>query len=173
VEVPKGKRPLTDPLPMPIYEFECLSCSERFDRLQRLNDPDPDSCPNCGATGVRRRLTAPSFRLAGSGWYETDFKKDGDKKRNLAEKPDSAPAEGNPANSKSTEGKSTEGRSGEGRSSEGRSSEGKAGETRTGDAKSGAATAKAEPAGNSTKAKSAEPAKPAASAKAKGKSDAS
>jgi len=69
---------------MPIYEFECLSCSERFDRLQKLSDPDPDSCPNCGATGVRRRLTAPAFRLSGSGWYETDFKKDGDKKRNLA-----------------------------------------------------------------------------------------
>jgi hypothetical protein len=29
-------------------------------------------------------VSAPSFRLAGSGWYETDFKKDGDKKRNLA-----------------------------------------------------------------------------------------
>jgi predicted nucleic acid-binding Zn ribbon protein len=29
-------------------------------------------------------LTAPQFRLAGGGWYETDFKKDGDKKRNLA-----------------------------------------------------------------------------------------
>ena len=33
---------------------------------------------------MRRQLTAPSFRLAGGGWYETDFKKDG--KRNLAEK---------------------------------------------------------------------------------------
>jgi hypothetical protein len=33
---------------------------------------------------VQRKVSAPSFRLAGSGWYETDFKKDGDKKRNLA-----------------------------------------------------------------------------------------
>ncbi len=75
---------------MPIYEFECPSCGERFDRLQKLSDPDPDACPNCGATGVRRRLTAPAFRLAGSGWYETDFKKDGDKKRNLADKSEPA-----------------------------------------------------------------------------------
>ncbi|HEY2395389.1 MAG TPA: zinc ribbon domain-containing protein [Rudaea sp.] len=81
---------------MPIYEFECLACSERFDRLQKLSDPDPDSCPNCGATGVRRRLTAPSFRLAGSGWYETDFKKDGDKKRNLVDKPEGAKVEPKP-----------------------------------------------------------------------------
>ena len=82
---------------MPIYEFECLSCSERFDRLQKLSDPDPDSCPQCGATGVRRRLTAPSFRLSGSGWYETDFKKDGDKKRNLVDKGEAAKGDAAPA----------------------------------------------------------------------------
>lgn len=75
---------------MPIYEFECRSCGARFDRLQRLSDPDPDSCPECGAAQVKRCLTAPAFRLAGAGWYETDFKKDGDKKRNLTGK-DEAP----------------------------------------------------------------------------------
>ena len=84
---------------MPIYEFECLNCSERFDRLQKLSDPDPDTCPNCGAAGVRRRLTAPSFRLSGSGWYETDFKKDGDKKRNLSEKGGEAKADAKPESS--------------------------------------------------------------------------
>ena len=76
---------------MPIYAFECGSCGHQFDRLQRLSDPDPTDCPACAAAQVRRQLTAPSFRLAGSGWYETDFKKDGDKKRNLADKGD-APA---------------------------------------------------------------------------------
>jgi putative FmdB family regulatory protein len=71
---------------MPIYEFECADCGNRFDRLQKLSDPDPTVCPTCGAERVSRRLTAPAFRLSGSGWYETDFKKDGDKKRNLADK---------------------------------------------------------------------------------------
>ena len=70
---------------MPIYAFQCADCGHSFDRLQKLSDPDPDTCPNCSAAAVKRQLTAPSFRLAGSGWYETDFKKDGDKKRNLAE----------------------------------------------------------------------------------------
>jgi putative FmdB family regulatory protein len=69
---------------MPIYEFECGQCGHRFDRLQKLSDPDPELCPKCGAPRVQRRISAPTFRLAGSGWYETDFKKDGDKKRNLA-----------------------------------------------------------------------------------------
>ncbi|QDA56827.1 FmdB family zinc ribbon protein [Thermomonas aquatica] len=70
---------------MPIYAFVCDACGHSFDRLQKLSDADPGECPSCGAQGsVRRQLTAPQFRLSGGGWYETDFKKDGDKKRNLA-----------------------------------------------------------------------------------------
>ena len=69
---------------MPIYEFECTQCGHHFDRLQKLSDPDPAACPTCGAPQVHRLVSAPSFRLAGSGWYETDFKKAGDKKHNLA-----------------------------------------------------------------------------------------
>ena len=40
---------------------------------------------NNGDEQIDRLLVSPHFRLAGSGWYETDFKKDGDKKRNLAD----------------------------------------------------------------------------------------
>lgn len=69
---------------MPIYAFECAACGHEFDRLQKLSDTDPTDCPACGQPQLKRQLTAPQFRLAGSGWYETDFKKDGDKKRNLA-----------------------------------------------------------------------------------------
>ncbi len=70
---------------MPIYEFECLSCGQRFDRLQKMSDPDPTDCPSCGAPQVKRALTAASFRLKGAGWYETDFKGEKDKKRNLVD----------------------------------------------------------------------------------------
>ena len=81
---------------MPIYAFECAACGHDFDRLQKLSDPDPTQCPECGKDQVRRQLTAPQFRLSGSGWYETDFKKDGENKRNLAgnrdtPKPDTKP----------------------------------------------------------------------------------
>lgn len=69
---------------MPIYAFECASCGHSFDRLQRLSDADPTHCPECAAEGIFRQLTAPQFRLSGSGWYEADFKGEGDKKRNLA-----------------------------------------------------------------------------------------
>lgn len=82
---------------MPIYAFECSACGHQFERLQRLSDSDPSQCPQCQAEQVRRQLTAPSFRLAGAGWYETDFKKDGDKKRNLAEKADAPASAGSSA----------------------------------------------------------------------------
>ena len=86
---------------MPIYAFACDACGHHFDRLQKLSDPDPAECPACGKPAVRRQVTAPSFRLAGGGWYETDFKKDG--KRNLAgdaAKPaDAKPAEAKPSES--------------------------------------------------------------------------
>ena len=85
---------------MPIYAFHCANCDHSFDRLQKLSDADPTVCPTCGAEAVSRQLTAPQFRLSGGGWYETDFKKDGDKKRNLADKPD-APAGGDKAAAKS------------------------------------------------------------------------
>lgn len=78
---------------MPIYAFACDACGHAFERLQKLSDADPTDCPVCAEAAVRRQLTAPQFRLAGGGWYETDFKKDGDKKRNLAgEGGDSKPA---------------------------------------------------------------------------------
>lgn len=69
---------------MPIYAFQCNACGHRFDELMRLSDPDPAACPACGAAQVQRQVTAPAFRLAGAGWYETDFKGDKDRKRNLA-----------------------------------------------------------------------------------------
>ena len=91
--------------PMPIYAFACNNCGHLFDKLQKLSDADPDTCPACGAKGtVHRRLTAPQFRLAGGGWYETDFKQDG--KRNLAgDGGDAKPAESKPEAKPAAEGK--------------------------------------------------------------------
>ena len=92
---------------MPIYAFACSACGHHFDRLQKMSDADPTLCPVCSEETVKRQLTAPSFRLSGSGWYETDFKKDGDKKRNLSEKSeasgggDAKPETKNDANSES------------------------------------------------------------------------
>lgn len=80
---------------MPIYAFHCNQCGHEFDRLQSLSSPDPETCPACAAHAVQRKLSAPHFRLAGSGWYETDFKGKDEKKHNLVDA--KAPANATPA----------------------------------------------------------------------------
>ncbi|MCC5871775.1 MAG: zinc ribbon domain-containing protein [Gammaproteobacteria bacterium] len=60
---------------MPIYEYQCDSCGASFEAIQKFSDAPLVECRKCGAQGVRKLLSAPSFRLKGGGWYETDFKK--------------------------------------------------------------------------------------------------
>ncbi len=70
---------------MPIYEYHCDACGHELDALQKLSDEPLKDCPECDAAALRRLVSAPSFRLKGDGWYETDFKSDKETKRNLAD----------------------------------------------------------------------------------------
>jgi putative FmdB family regulatory protein len=80
---------------MPIYEYQCGSCGEELEKLQRMSDAPLTDCPGCGEAALRRMVSAAGFRLKGAGWYETDFKKGN--KKNLhdtgsSSKPDVADA---------------------------------------------------------------------------------
>jgi putative FmdB family regulatory protein len=78
---------------MPIYEYECQKCGHTLEALQKFSDKPLRECPECGRHQLKRLVSAPLFRLAGSGWYETDFKSEQERKRNLLEKGDKeAPA---------------------------------------------------------------------------------
>ena len=68
---------------MPIYEYRCDACGHELEALQKISDAPLTLCPECKADDLRRLISRPSFRLKGSGWYETDFKSDKEKKRNL------------------------------------------------------------------------------------------
>ncbi len=60
---------------MPIYEYECRFCSHKFELLQKISDPPPTVCPNCGKEGgIHKLISEASFELKGSGWYVTDYK---------------------------------------------------------------------------------------------------
>jgi hypothetical protein len=52
--------------------------------MQKISDPPLVKCPSCGRRTMQKLVSAPVFRLKGSGWYETDFKSDKEGKRNLA-----------------------------------------------------------------------------------------
>lgn len=67
---------------MPIYEYLCESCNHELEALQKLSDAPLVDCPACGKASLKKQVSAAGFRLAGGGWYETDFKSG--KKKNLA-----------------------------------------------------------------------------------------
>ena len=96
---------------MPLYEYQCESCSHRFERIQKFSDPPVDACPQCGSA-VRKLISSPAIQFKGSGFYITDYGKSGggsgkaesseakgdsksdktEKKSETASKPDAAPA---------------------------------------------------------------------------------
>ena len=69
---------------MPIYEYRCQECGHELEAIRKISDPPLQDCPECGNPSLQKKVSAPSFRLKGGGWYETDFKKSGDRQRNLA-----------------------------------------------------------------------------------------
>ena len=79
---------------MPIYEYRCQSCNHDMEVMQKMSDPELSDCPACGQPQLKKLISAVGFRLKGSGWYETDFKKDNQK--NVA-KDDAPPKESKPA----------------------------------------------------------------------------
>src|SRR5580693_3228592 len=58
---------------MPLYEYECQSCGERTELLQRFNDPPLAACPRCGGGEIKKLISKPAFQFKGTGWYVTDY----------------------------------------------------------------------------------------------------
>ena len=60
---------------MPIYEFQCLICNKKFEKILSISESNKKVKCDCSEKAVAKRVvSAPSFRLDGKGWYETDFK---------------------------------------------------------------------------------------------------
>jgi putative FmdB family regulatory protein len=59
---------------MPIYEYLCSDCGNRFDVRQSFSDEPVTVCTQCGAS-VRRVLYPAGVIFKGSGWYVTDSRK--------------------------------------------------------------------------------------------------
>jgi putative FmdB family regulatory protein len=60
---------------MPLYEYECESCTNRFEKIQKYSDPPPETCPKCGKGPVRKLFSSPAIQFKGTGWYITDYAK--------------------------------------------------------------------------------------------------
>ena len=64
---------------MPIYEYVCNNCMHELEALQKMSDAPLLECPACEKEALKKKISAPGFRLSGSGWYETDFKSNNQK----------------------------------------------------------------------------------------------
>jgi putative FmdB family regulatory protein len=56
---------------MPTYEYECQSCHERVEAVQKFTDPSLTICPNCGGE-LRKVFSAVGIVFKGSGFYKND-----------------------------------------------------------------------------------------------------
>ena len=63
---------------MPLYEYLCEHCDHRFEQIQRFSDPPVDNCPLCDGS-VRKLVSSPAIQFKGTGWYVTDYARQGKK----------------------------------------------------------------------------------------------
>ena len=57
---------------MPLYEYQCVKCKRRTEKIESVAGPHLRKCPHCGGK-VEQTLTAPAIQFKGSGWYVTDY----------------------------------------------------------------------------------------------------
>lgn len=57
---------------MPLYEYECVKCGARTEKIEKFSGPNLKKCPKCGGK-VRQLVSAPAVQFKGSGWYVTDY----------------------------------------------------------------------------------------------------
>lgn len=60
---------------MPIYEYSCKKCGN-FEVMQGIKEDPLKKCPTCSAK-VTKMISRSAFHLKGSGWYMTDYGKNG------------------------------------------------------------------------------------------------
>ena len=73
---------------MPNYDYRCQTCGHTFEVFQRMNDPKLEDCPLDDCDGKVKRLlgTGAGVIFKGSGFYQTDYRRDSYKKGESKEK---------------------------------------------------------------------------------------
>ena len=66
---------------MPTYEYACPQGHE-FELFQKMSDKPRTKCPVCGKLAVRKISGGAGLHFKGSGFYITDYGKDGKGPRN-------------------------------------------------------------------------------------------
>jgi putative FmdB family regulatory protein len=112
---------------LPLYEYKCVKCGKRFEKIEAFSASETKKCPHCGAK-AERMFAAPAIQFKGSGWYVTDYagkksgapanESSGDGSAKSAEKS----GEAKPSDSKTSDSKPSDSKSSESKASESKSS---------------------------------------------------
>jgi putative FmdB family regulatory protein len=62
---------------MPLYEYQCDACGNRFEQIRKFSDPVVDLCPACGERKVQKLVSSPAIQFKGSGFYINDYARKG------------------------------------------------------------------------------------------------
>ena len=57
---------------MPLYEYKCLKCGRRTEKIENVAGPYLKKCPHCGGK-VEALISASAIQFKGSGWYVNDY----------------------------------------------------------------------------------------------------
>jgi putative FmdB family regulatory protein len=77
---------------MALYDYRCKKCGEVFEVRQKFSDEPLTVHENCGGE-VQRMVSAPALQFKGTGWYVTDYAKNG-KSPSTSGKSESGKSEG-------------------------------------------------------------------------------
>jgi len=61
---------------LPIYEYECNQCGNRFEIIQKFSDKAKRKCEKCNGK-LRKLIAPPALMFKGTGWYVTDYSSKG------------------------------------------------------------------------------------------------
>ena len=73
-------RPAYDPR-VPIYEYLCEGCGRITEVMQKMTDPPPRECSECGSRDIAKLVSRSAFQLKGGGWYADLYSSKKDEKR--------------------------------------------------------------------------------------------
>lgn len=72
---------------MPTYDYVCDACEHAFEEWQSFKDEPLTKCPQCKKKKLRRLFGGgAAIIFKGSGFYETDYRKDSYKEAEKADK---------------------------------------------------------------------------------------
>jgi putative FmdB family regulatory protein len=103
---------------MPLYEFQCEACENRFERIQKFTDPNPEPCPKCGKGPVRKLPSSPAIQFKGSGFYITDYAKKSSSEASSGKSNSDGGGSSSSSGESKSESKSTESKSSDTKSSD-------------------------------------------------------